>query len=261
MMSLATLDMVKRSKQIKIEKLLNNIAPVLTDDDLFASGELFKGKVYLTVTSPDTGRVWLDRNLGATQVATSSTDSAAYGDLYQWGRATDGHQSRTLDVAGSNSTNETTNTTMTQATTITPADGKFIKNNTTPFDWTTAGSSNAAREAAWADGGANDICPAGFSVPTIDELIADTVHDGTYTGSNDITNSATAFTSFLKLPVVGDRSRSNGALGGVGSFASLWSRSANGSDARRVGFSSGGASISSNYRAVGLSVRCIGDQA
>jgi hypothetical protein len=38
------------------------------------------------ITSPKTGRVWLDRNLGATQVATSSFDSAAYGDYYEFGR-------------------------------------------------------------------------------------------------------------------------------------------------------------------------------
>jgi hypothetical protein len=42
-----------------------------------------------------TGKVWLDRNLGARQVCTSSTDAACFGDLYQWGRAKDGHESRT----------------------------------------------------------------------------------------------------------------------------------------------------------------------
>jgi len=41
------------------------------------------------------GTCWLDRNLGATQVATSSTDAASYGDLFQWGRLDDGHQNRT----------------------------------------------------------------------------------------------------------------------------------------------------------------------
>ncbi len=46
------------------------------------------------VLSP-TGKVWMDKNLGATQVATSSTDAASYGSLYQWGRNTDGHESRT----------------------------------------------------------------------------------------------------------------------------------------------------------------------
>ncbi|SMN17627.1 hypothetical protein CRYPA_1208 [uncultured Candidatus Thioglobus sp.] len=191
--------------------------------------------------------MWLDRNLGATQVATSGTDSAAYGDLYQWGRATDGHELRTSA------------TTATLATTISPGANTFVTNSTAPYDWTSADSAGSSRVSAWADGGANDICPAGFSVPTIAELIADTVHDGTYTGSNDITNSATAFSSFLKIPVAGDRIRMGGALVDVGSFVSLWSRSANGLDARRVGFSSGVASIFSDNRSFGLSVRCIKD--
>ena len=42
------------------------------------------------VTNSTTGAIWMDRNLGASQVATSSTDAASYGDLYQWGRAADG---------------------------------------------------------------------------------------------------------------------------------------------------------------------------
>ena len=46
-----------------------------------------------TVTTA-TSRVWMDRNLGASQVATSSDDILAYGDLYQWGRLTDGHEKR-----------------------------------------------------------------------------------------------------------------------------------------------------------------------
>jgi serine/threonine protein kinase len=49
----------------------------------------------VNVTNPATGRVWMDRNLGASRAATSSTDAQAYGDLYQWGRAADGHQKRT----------------------------------------------------------------------------------------------------------------------------------------------------------------------
>ena len=47
------------------------------------------------VTNPSTGKIWMDRNLGAIQVATSSTDENSYGDLYQWGRGADGHQLRT----------------------------------------------------------------------------------------------------------------------------------------------------------------------
>ena len=45
----------------------------------------FTTTAIVTVTSA-TGKVWMDRNLGAGRVATSSTDTEAYGDLYQWGR-------------------------------------------------------------------------------------------------------------------------------------------------------------------------------
>jgi hypothetical protein len=40
----------------------------------------FNGLTYKMITSSKTGRVWLDRNLGATQVATKADDSAAYID-------------------------------------------------------------------------------------------------------------------------------------------------------------------------------------
>jgi len=69
------------------------------------------------VTNPTTGKIWMDRNLGATQVATSSTDAASYGDLYQWGRRSDGHQCRTSA------------TTATLSSTDTPAHGNFITIN------------------------------------------------------------------------------------------------------------------------------------
>jgi hypothetical protein len=45
-----------------------------------------------TVISPATGRVWMDRNLGADQVATGPSDAASIGDYYQWGRLADGHE-------------------------------------------------------------------------------------------------------------------------------------------------------------------------
>jgi hypothetical protein len=45
-------------------------------------GISFKGLTYKLIASPNTGRVWLDRNLSATQVATTIGDSAAYGDYF-----------------------------------------------------------------------------------------------------------------------------------------------------------------------------------
>ena len=67
-----------------------------------------------TVTNPVTGRIWMDRNLGASNVASSSTDINSYGSLYQWGRDTDGHELRT-----SSTTNTVSNTTS-------PGHSKFV---------------------------------------------------------------------------------------------------------------------------------------
>ena len=79
------------------------------------------GTVVVDVISA-TGRVWMDRNLGASRAAISSTDSEAYGDLYQWGRYTDGHQ---VITSGTTSTLSNSNT---------PRHGYFIKANSSPFD-------------------------------------------------------------------------------------------------------------------------------
>jgi hypothetical protein len=48
-----------------------------------------------TITSTVTTRIWMDRNLGVDQgliINTIKTDFRFYGSLYQWGRASDGHQ-------------------------------------------------------------------------------------------------------------------------------------------------------------------------
>jgi len=50
---------------------------------------LIKAQSNVPTVISKTGRVWMDRNLGASQVATSSTDPLSLGDLYQWGRGTD----------------------------------------------------------------------------------------------------------------------------------------------------------------------------
>jgi hypothetical protein len=45
----------------------------------------------------------------------------------------------------------------------------------THWEFTTGSFKESIRTAAWADGGVNDICPVGFSVPTKEELKKDTV--------------------------------------------------------------------------------------
>jgi hypothetical protein len=82
----------------------------------------FDGLTYSTVEGAD-GRCWFDRNLGATQVATSSTDYDSYGWYYQWGRGNDGHQI------------PTSSTTSTLATSNTPGHANFIITSDSVYDW------------------------------------------------------------------------------------------------------------------------------
>ncbi|CAC9654952.1 hypothetical protein [uncultured Gammaproteobacteria bacterium] len=202
----------------------------------------FNGLTYKMITSSKTGRVWLDRNLGATQVATKADDSAAYGHYYQWGRNDDGHEFK-------NSL-----TTQTQATILTPVSGKFIDSKNVAFksDWTNADSNGGKRVVAWADGGVNDICPVGFSVPTQAELAADT------TGINN----DTAFSGFLRLPNAGFRDNKGKLDAIVGSHIRMWTRSVQASNNRHsiyLKFNSGGAIFDVSNRIDGFSVRCIKD--
>ena len=178
-----------------------------------------------------TGKTWMDRNLGATQVATSSNDAASYGDLYQWGRNTDGHQIRTSTTAagpvasGSEGAN-------------------FI---TSTGDWL-----NPRDDARWngSTKGTHDPCPSGFRVPTETELVAER-------GIWNTNNAAGAFASVLKLPVAGYRRNSTGALTDVGSLGFCWSSTVSGTNARSLFFSSSSANMTAPNRARGFSVRCI----
>lgn len=189
------------------------------------------------VTNPTTGEIWMDRNLGASQVATSSTDAAAYGDLYQWGRAADGHESRT------------SGTTSTLATSDTPGHGNFITNgSSSPYDWRNPQNDNLWQGVS----GTNNPCPSGYRLPTEAEWEA----ERTSWSSND---EAGAFASPLKLPVAGYRSHHDGMLMNVGSSGSYWSSTVNGTGARRLMFGRGGAGMFSYGRALGYSVRCLKD--
>jgi len=193
------------------------------------------------VTNPTTGEIWMDRNLGASQVATSSTDANAYGDLYQWGRAADGHESRTSA------------TTSTNATSAVPNDGNawdgfFITEGSSPYDWLTPQDDNLWQGVS----GTNNPCPSGYRLPTEAEWEA----ERTSWSSN---NAAGAFASPLKLPVAGYRSGSNGSLSTVGSSGYYWSSTVDGTNSRRLGFYSSGARMTSYSRAGGFSVRCLKD--
>ena len=181
-----------------------------------------------------TGKIWMDRNLGATQVATSSTDAASYGDLYQWGRGTDGHQVRTSA------------TTATLSSTDQPANGNFI---TSSGDWRSSPNVNLWQGV----NGVNNPCPTGFRIPTETEWNAE---GSSWTGGN---NAAGAFASPLKLPMAGDRSSGDGSLSNVGTNGRYWTSTVGGANSIGLSFTSSSDTMLARERARGYSVRCIKD--
>ena len=190
----------------------------------------------IDVTNPTTGAIWMDRNLGATQAATSSTDVDAYGDLYQWGRFSDGHQCRT------------SNTTATLSSVDQPAHGDFILAPNSPYDWRSPQNDNLWQGV----NGINNPCPSGYRIPTDTELDAERL-------SWSSNASTGALASPLKLPMAGYRDDSNGSLNLVGAFGLYWSSTVSGASARYLYFSSSSASMSDFNRANGYSVRCLKD--
>jgi hypothetical protein len=119
-----------------------------------------------TFLSTKTQKIWMDRNLGATKVGVSSTDSDSFGFLYQWGRDSDGHQIRqsiasddgllvNSDYAGDRFIL-----------------GQWVDVVVNRFDWLKEPDVNR-----WNDDGVNkgihDPCPTGFRVPTGPEFVAE----------------------------------------------------------------------------------------
>ena len=195
---------------------------------------------YGTVVNPITGKVWLDRNLGATQVATSSNDTASYGDLYQWGRGADGHQLRNSSTTETLATNWLSGSGGIW-------DGDFIISPPDPFNWLTTEETHM-----WSGTAAeNNPCPSGFRVPTNAEWQQEML-----TWISD--DAAGALASPLKLPAAGYRSRGSGSVSSVGTYGGYWSSTVQGSSSRYLEFDNG-ASVSNDRRATGLSVRCILD--
>ncbi len=188
------------------------------------------------VLSPATGQIWMDRNLGASQVATGLNDVAAYGDMYQWGRFSDGHQCRN-------------STTLQQvSSTDQPDHDNFIILNGSPADWRSPQNNDLWQGV----NGINNPCPSGFRLPTMSEFDAERV-----TWEN--LNSNGAFFSPLKLTTGGTRAYTKGVINGIGSSGNYWMSTLFGSNARSVFFNGSGSTISSAGRAYGFSVRCIKD--
>lgn len=189
-----------------------------------------------TVSSAN--QIWMDRNLGASRVATSLDDEEAFGDLYQWGRATDGHQKRYSQTREESSVEDS------------PGHGDFITSYQEPYDWKSSPNSNLWQGVS----GTNNPCPSGFRLPTETELSVEVA-----SWTND--NASGAFASPTKM-VTGGIRNTGGSISGAGVDGRYWTSTttSDGLYSRSLLFDGDDGSLMvMNARAVGLSVRCIQD--
>jgi hypothetical protein len=174
----------------------------------------------------------MDRNLGSITAGSFSTDQNAYGNLYQWGRFTDGHQCRFVP------------TTATLSNIDQPAHGNFITSTTGNYDWRSPQNTNLWQGV----NGINNPCPSAYRVPTEAEFVAECSSWGA-------ANNLGAFGSPLRW-TLGGRRYPSGTMNDVGTVGYYWSSTAVGTQSKSMR-TDGSQNVSE--RGFGFSLRCIKD--
>jgi len=226
-----------------------------TNSEGTAYGNLINFTSNGTVTSPYTGKIWMDRNLGATRKALSTADTDSYGDYYQWGRSNDGGALKTSIVVTTQLTN--INVKSINAINVNPV--------TSQLNWITKTNGVAYDVQPWSstDGGENNPCPAGFRVPSITEWGAELTgmsNDATLTigitGKLNSSNLSGAYNSFLKIPTAGVMDNPISNLAGGKTY--FWSSDRdNNTGAKQIRFTSTSTFLSAQGYNLRYSVRCI----
>jgi len=201
---------------------------------------------YTTVRAKD-GKIWLQQNLGSSQVATSTVDPLAVGDDFQWGRWDDGHQLISSSTAAGPAPNN--------PSAIPSGSTNFYlswwSGGTTSDVWSTTASPDATH--------GKDPCAAlgsGWHVPTEAEWI--TVMSSA--NENLVAGPAASLNSNLKMLTNGTyRNYSNGQMVSVSGNAWYWASdpAASTGYGRYLNIYTNGAGMGQNQRGFGFSVRCV----
>lgn len=214
----------------EIFKIFNKNSETKTVYDKF-------GNKYKEITSPYTGRIWLDRNLGAKRIPISYDDKDGFGYYFQWGRNFDGHE---------NINSQTTNTLSGNTEQI---HNKFIMPTSEPYDWLIK-----KNDLLWQGiNGLNNPCPKGYRLPTLKELVEETVF------LNDNNNIYGIFNDFLKIPAAGCRNNLDGKLYYENSNIFLWTSDTLREAAIFLGANQKEIYKNGAYRSAGANIRCIKD--
>lgn len=241
---------VKRISLSSSSQVCNNTDPGNNPGDLGCVTFTYQGQSvnYTTVRGAD-GKIWLQQNLGSSQVAVSMDDTASYGDLFQWGRWDDGHQLRNSATTSVPSTNSPDG--------LVGINGYII--GSSPSWWSTNATSDQ-----WTAGSLADVTPVngfdpckaigqGWKMPSQADW-TDLV------GTESINNPTSAYNSNLKLPAGGYRSSSSGGFTFVGQRGYFWSSDTANSGGKYLYVGTTIANPSSGApRGQGASVRCIKD--
>jgi uncharacterized protein (TIGR02145 family) len=248
--SISICGLTAEGKMIPIENsttLVSKDGATNSGKGLDERGLIISKPIYYGTVTTGTGRIWLDRNLGASRVATSATDIQAFGDYYQWGRPADGHQTQYI------TNNNSTGFTNTKSTTSVPPNSLWIKPNDGSEDWLIT-----ANNTLWVGANPpNNPCPLGFRIPTLSEWQAE---QALFTSNN----SNGAFNYSLKLTMPGwlENFDNNGAgfiAKSSGGFYLTQTANSNGS-VQYFGINSGNVWADTNLtKRRGLSCRCIKD--
>lgn len=235
---------VKKIQLANTNPVCNNADPGTNPGDTGCVTFTYKGQqvTYTTVRGAD-GKVWLQQNLGSSQVATSITDADSYGDLFQWGRWDDGHQYRNSATSNEPSPNTPVGLNNSASFVL----GSWWGGNDLNDQWTANSNSITSTNGA-------DPCKAvgqDWKMPSQADWTATKNAEG-------INNPATAYASKLKLPAGGNRSFTDGSFEFVGQRGYFWSSTTTGLGAKYlyIGTTIGNPSAGAP-RGQGSSVRCM----